>query len=31
MRIAVPTETRPREARVAATSDTIKKYISFGG
>jgi NAD(P) transhydrogenase subunit alpha len=30
MRIAVPTETRPREARVAATPDTIKKYISFG-
>ena len=30
MRIAVPTETRPREARVAATPDTIKKYIGFG-
>jgi NAD(P) transhydrogenase subunit alpha len=30
MRIAVPSETRPREARVAATPDTIKKYIAMG-
>jgi NAD(P) transhydrogenase subunit alpha len=30
MRIAVPAETRPHEARVAATPDTVKKYIVFG-
>jgi NAD(P) transhydrogenase subunit alpha len=30
MRIAVPAETRPREARVAATPETIKKYIGHG-
>ncbi|MCW2282471.1 NAD(P) transhydrogenase subunit alpha [Rhodoblastus acidophilus] len=30
MRIAVPAETRDREARVAATPDTIKKYIALG-
>ncbi len=30
MRIAVPAETDPAEARVAATPDTIKKYLSFG-
>ncbi len=30
MRIAVPAETDPAESRVAATPDTIKKYLSFG-
>ncbi|MCW2273243.1 Re/Si-specific NAD(P)(+) transhydrogenase subunit alpha [Rhodoblastus acidophilus] len=30
MRIAVPAETRDREARVAATPDTVKKYIALG-
>jgi NAD(P) transhydrogenase subunit alpha len=30
MRIAVPTETKPREGRVAATPETIKKYIGLG-
>jgi len=30
MRIAVPAETRAQEGRVAATPDTVKKYIGFG-
>lgn len=30
MRIAVPAETDPAEARVAATPDTVKKYVSLG-
>jgi NAD(P) transhydrogenase subunit alpha len=30
MRIAVPAETDPAETRVAATPDTVKKYLSFG-
>ena len=30
MRIAVPAETDPGEARVAATPETVKKYIGFG-
>ncbi len=30
MRIAVPAETDPGEARVAATPETVKKYISLG-
>ncbi len=30
MRIAVPAETDPAESRVAATPDTIKKYVGFG-
>jgi NAD(P) transhydrogenase subunit alpha len=30
MRIAVPAETDPAEARVAATPDTVKKYIGLG-
>ncbi|MBB4196917.1 NAD(P) transhydrogenase subunit alpha [Rhodoblastus sphagnicola] len=30
MRIAVPAETRALEGRVAATPDTVKKYVSFG-
>jgi NAD(P) transhydrogenase subunit alpha len=30
MRIAVPAETDPAESRVAATPDTVKKYVSFG-
>src|SRR5437588_2011843 len=30
MRIAVPTEPDPSETRVAATPETVKKYIGFG-
>jgi NAD(P) transhydrogenase subunit alpha len=30
MRIAVPTETDPTETRVAATPETVKKYIGLG-
>jgi NAD(P) transhydrogenase subunit alpha len=30
MRIGVPLETRPNETRVAATPETIKKYVSQG-
>ena len=30
MRIAVPAETDPGEARVAATAETVKKYIALG-
>jgi len=30
MRIAVPAETDPSEARVAATPETVKKYIGLG-
>ena len=30
MRIAVPAETDPGEARVAATPETVKKYIGLG-
>src|SRR5437660_3939449 len=30
MRIAVPTEADPSETRVAATPETVKKYIGFG-
>ena len=30
MRIAVPAETRAHEARVAATPETVKKYIAAG-
>ncbi len=30
MRIAVPAETDPGEARVAATPETVKKYIALG-
>jgi H+-translocating NAD(P) transhydrogenase subunit alpha len=30
MRIAVPAETDPTEARVAATPETVKKFISLG-
>ena len=31
MRIAVAAETDPGEARVAATAETVKKYIALGG
>jgi H+-translocating NAD(P) transhydrogenase subunit alpha len=30
MRIAVPTETDPGEARVAATPETVKKFVALG-
>src|SRR5436305_1650543 len=30
MRIAVPTESEPGEARVAATPETVKKFIGLG-
>jgi len=30
MKIAVPKERRPREARVAATPDTVKRYVALG-
>jgi NAD(P) transhydrogenase subunit alpha len=30
MRIAVPSETEPTEARVAATPETIKKFVNLG-
>jgi H+-translocating NAD(P) transhydrogenase subunit alpha len=30
MRIAIPKERRPNEARVAASPDTIKKYVGMG-
>ncbi|MBP0593466.1 hypothetical protein J8I87_27990, partial [Paraburkholderia sp. LEh10] len=30
MHIGVPAETRPYETRVAATPETVKKYVSQG-
>ena len=30
MRIAVPTEADPSETRVAATPETVKKYVGLG-
>jgi NAD(P) transhydrogenase subunit alpha len=30
MKIAVPSETEPQEPRVAATPDTVKKFIGYG-
>ena len=30
MKIAIPAETDPGEPRVAATPETIKKFVSFG-
>ncbi|MGB6921547.1 MAG: NAD(P)(+) transhydrogenase (Re/Si-specific) subunit alpha, partial [Methylovirgula sp.] len=30
MRIAVPAETDPTEARVAATPETVKKFVGLG-
>ena len=30
MKIAIPKERRPDEARVAASPDTVKKYVALG-